>query len=59
MAEICKKINPKITLKETNDEVPNMGFSLSNEKILNTGFEFLYTLEESVKEMILKWSNKI
>ena len=28
VAEICKKYNPKITLKETNDEVPNMGFSL-------------------------------
>ena len=58
VAEICKKINPKITLKETNDEVPNMGFSLSNEKILNTGFKFLYSLEESIKEMILKWSKQ-
>ena len=58
VAEICKKINPKITLKETNDEVPNMGFSLSNDKILNTGFEFLYSLEESIKEMILKWSKQ-
>ena len=58
VAEICKKINPKITLKETNDEVPNMGFSLSNDKILNTGFKFLYSLEESIKEMILKWSKQ-
>ena len=58
VAEICKKINPKVTLKETNDEVPNMGFSLSNEKILNTGFKFLYSLEESIKEMILKWSKQ-
>ena len=58
VAEICKKINPKITLKETNDEVPNMGFSLSNDKILATGFNFLYSLEESIKEMILKWSKQ-
>ena len=58
VAGICKKINPKITLKETNDEVPNMGFSLSNKKILNTGFDFLYSLEESLKEMILKWSKQ-
>ena len=58
VAEICKKINPKITLKETNDEVPNMGFSLSNKKITNTGFEFLYSLEESIKEMIVKWSKQ-
>ena len=58
VAELCKKYNPKITLKETNDEVPNMGFSLSNKKILNTGFKFLYSLDESIKEMILKLSKQ-
>ena len=58
VAEICKKFNPKVTLKETNDEIPNLGFSLSNKKILDTGFQFLYGLEESIKEMILKWSKK-
>ncbi len=42
VAEICKKYNPKVILKETNDEVPNLGFSLSNKKILKTGFKFLY-----------------
>ena len=56
VAEICKKYNPKITLRETNDEIPNLGFSLSNKKILNTGFKFLYGLDESIKEMIHKWS---
>jgi len=56
VAEICKKNNPKIILRETNDEIPNLGFSLSNKKILNTGFKFLYSLEESIKEMIAKWS---
>jgi len=56
VAEICKKYNPKISLKETNDEVPNLGFSLSNKKILKTGFKFLYNLDESVHEMISKWS---
>ena len=44
VAEVCKKHNPKITLKETNDEVPNLGFSLSNKKLLKTGFEFLYNV---------------
>ena len=58
VAEICKKYNSKIKLKETNDEVPNLGFSLSNEKILKTGFKFLYGLEESIKEMIYKWSKQ-
>tara|TARA_B100000963_G_scaffold359625_1_gene387478 strand:- start:561 stop:3104 length:2544 start_codon:yes stop_codon:yes gene_type:complete len=58
VAEICKKNNPKITLQETNDEIPNLGFSLSNKKLKNSGFEFLYSLEESIKEMILKWSKQ-
>ena len=58
VAQICKKYNPKITLKETNDEVPNLGFSLSNKKLLNTGFEFLYNLDQNIKEMIEKWSKQ-
>ena len=56
VAKICKKYNPKITLTETNDEIPNMGFSLSNNKVLKKGFKFLYNLDESIKEMINKWS---
>ena len=58
VAEICKKYSPKVILKETNDEVPNLGFSLSNERILSTGFKFLYNLDQSIKEMILKWSKQ-
>jgi nucleoside-diphosphate-sugar epimerase len=58
VAEICKKHNPNVTLRETNDEIPNMGFSLSNKKILKAGFKFLYALDESIKEMILKWSKQ-
>ena len=58
VSEICKKYNHKITLKETNDEVPNLGFSLSNKKLLNTGFEFLYNLDQNIKEMISKWSKQ-
>ena len=58
VAEVCKKYNPKISLKETNDEVPNLGFSLSNKKLLNTGFKFLYNLDQNIKEMIHKWSKQ-
>ena len=58
VAEICKKHNSKVTLRETNDEIPNLGFSLSNKKLLNTGFKFLYGLDESIKEMIFKWSKQ-
>ena len=58
VAEICKKHNPRIKLQETNDEVPNLGFSLSNKKLLNTGFQFLYGIDECIKEMIQKWSKQ-
>jgi len=58
VAEICQKHNPKVVLRETNDEIPNLGFSLSNKKILKTGFKFLYNLDENIKEMIFKWSKK-
>ena len=58
VAELCKKNNPNVILKETNDEIPNLGFSLSNKKILNTGFKFLYGLDESIKDMISKWSKQ-
>tara|TARA_B100000963_G_C22623513_1_gene671170 strand:+ start:36 stop:2582 length:2547 start_codon:yes stop_codon:yes gene_type:complete len=58
VAEICKKYNSNVTLRETNDEIPNLGFSLSNKKVLKTGFRFLYNLDESIKEMIVKWSKQ-
>ena len=58
VAEVCKKHNPKITLRETNDEVPNLGFSLSNKKLLKNGFKFLYNLDQNIKEMIFKWSKQ-
>ena len=58
VANICKKYNPKIKIMETNDEIPNLGFSLSNKKLLKTGFKFLYELDESIKEMIQKWSKQ-
>ena len=58
VADICKKYNPNTVLKETNDEIPNLGFSLSNKKLLKTGFKFLYNLDQNLKEMIQKWSKQ-
>ncbi len=58
VAEICQKVNPKLKIKVTDDEAPNLGYTLSNKKLLNTGFKFLYGLEESIKEMISKWSKQ-
>jgi len=58
VAEICKKINPRVVLRDTNDITPNSGYTLSNKKLLNKGFKFLYNLEESIEEMINKWSKQ-
>ena len=56
VADICKKINPKLEIITTDDEVPNKGYSLSNKKLLKTGFEFVNNLETCIEEMITKWS---
>ena len=56
VADICQKINPKLKISSTSDEIPNKGYSLSNKKLLNTGFEFVHDLETCIKEMITKWS---
>ena len=56
VAEICKKHNPRVTIKSTDDEIPNLGYTLSNKKLLKTGFKFLYNLDESISTMIQKWS---
>ena len=58
VAELCKKINPKVNLVSTNDEIPNLGYTISNQKLLNTGFKFLYNLETCLREMITNWSVK-
>ena len=58
VADICKKINPRVRIIKTEDAIPNLGYALSNKKLLSKGFKFLYSLEESIKEMILKWSHQ-
>ena len=44
VAEICKKNNPKTILRETNDEIPNLGYTLSkkNSKKLVLNFYIIY-----------------
>jgi len=56
VADICKKVNPKLEIITTDDEVPNKGYSISNKKLLNTGFKFVNDLENCIEEMITKWS---
>lgn len=58
VAMIVKKYKPECEIIETNDEIPNLGYTISNKKLLNTGFKFLYNIEDSIKEMITNWSVK-
>jgi quercetin dioxygenase-like cupin family protein len=58
VAEICKKHTPNVKIKVTENEIPNLGYTLSNKKLLDTGFKFLYNLDESIFTMIQKWSFK-
>ena len=47
-----------MSIKTTDDETPNLGYTLSNKKLLKTGFKFLYNLEDSIREMITMWSKR-
>ena len=58
VAELCKEINPNVSIIKTEDEIPNKGYTISNRKLLSTGFEFRYNLKESLTQMILNWSVK-
>ena len=58
VADICKKVNKHVQIVNTKDSVPNKGYSLSNKKIKNTGFEFLYNVEKSIEEMVGSWRDR-
>lgn len=57
IANICKKYS-NIEIIETNEEAPNKGFSLSNKKLLETGFIFQQTINNEIQKMIQLWQNK-
>ena len=58
VALLCKKINPKVKIINSRNEIPNLGYTLSNKKLKKVGFTFLYNLENSLRDMIEKWSYK-
>ena len=58
VANICQQFNPKINIEIINEPTPNQGFSLSNDKLLKTGFKFYRSIENEMSNMIEKWSNK-
>ncbi len=55
VADLCKKIKPSVEIIETNDAIPNKGYTMSSLKLLDTGFKFKHNLESSLKEMINYW----
>jgi nucleoside-diphosphate-sugar epimerase/SAM-dependent methyltransferase len=57
VAEMCKEINPKLNLIETDDEIPNLGYTISNKKLLDTGFTFHHNIKDCLEEMITNWSH--
>jgi len=59
VAEICKNINKKLTLIKTSDPVPNKGYTLSNKKLLQTGFTFQHEIKDSIKLMYNSWKDDI
>ena len=58
VADICKKINKNLQISITKNRIPNLGYSLSNDKITKAGFRFLYKIEPSIREMIESWADK-
>lgn len=58
IALICKEFNPNVNIIETDDEVPNLGYTLSNKKFLKTGFSFQQNIKEEIGKMINYWKNE-
>ncbi len=58
VAQLCMEYNPELKLEDTADEIPNLGYTISNKKLLATGFKFLYNIGDSIREMIGNWSAK-
>ena len=56
VAEICKKFAPNLIIEHTNDEIPNLGYTISNKKITDTGFHFNDDLEFEIQKMVKLWS---
>lgn len=54
MAEICRKFAPNLEIEYSN-EIMSQGYTLSNNKILNTGFKFTQSLEEEMLKMYSFW----
>jgi nucleoside-diphosphate-sugar epimerase len=52
VAQICKTHKSNIQIEETFDDTPNKGYSLSNSKLLKTGFRFKTNIVDEIGKMI-------
>lgn len=57
VANLCNSIK-RVNIIKTDDEIPNKGYSLSNKKLLSTGFKFKCNLESEMRKMISRWSTR-
>jgi len=57
VAKICKSIEDEVTINNSNEQVPNLGYGLTSKKIIDNGFNFKVLLEETIKEMIKELIN--
>jgi nucleoside-diphosphate-sugar epimerase len=55
IARICKKYIPSLEIIDTNDPIPNLGYVLNDEKIIDTGFSYRENIESHILEMINYW----
>jgi dTDP-4-dehydrorhamnose reductase len=56
IARICQDCSPSICLETLPDDSSDEGYTLSNEKLLKTGFQFNQNIKEEIKAMIGVWS---
>lgn len=57
VANICKKYSPKVTIEEALDKAYSPNYTLSNKKLLSTGFKFQHDVDSSIKDMIYNWTS--
>lgn len=55
IANICKKYNENVNLTVSNDIISNVGYSLSNKKLLSIGFRFKQDLDTEIKLIMEKF----
>ncbi len=58
VADILREINPNQQIIETQDEIPNLGYTISNKKMLTTGFTIKNNLRDSLNDMFINWTKK-